>query len=208
MKRLAMAAWLVLLVTVSLIFSGPGETVMAADDVPPSLPPLPGGPAGSLPEKADGRKQPPAATPVHPPEKAPPQIPPFRNSEFGAYPHFGTPEDGGAGYRHYDDPAYRYDIWYRPHAFGWGIPERCAPAPFRPRGYGNLFAEPSTCYRMDYNRYVLKNHRTDYGPSYYRRSPDQRCDTYDHSGHYRPECDPCRLRRRTDVWTLGHHRED
>ena len=205
MKRLATAVCPVLFAATSLVFFGQGGTLTAEDRAVQPLPPLPD---GSPAEKPADKKHPAAADDAHPPEKAPPDVAPFRNSEFGSFAHFGTPEDGGEGYRHYDDPAYRYDIWYRPRGFGWGIAERCAPAPFRPRGYGNLFAEPSTCYRMDYNRYVLRNHRTDYGPSYYRRSADQRCDTYDHSAHYRPGCDSCRLRRRTEVWTLSHEGGD
>jgi len=143
-------------------------------------------------------------------------VPPFRDSHLGAQPHLGQPDDGGVGYTHYDYPRYRYDIWYRPHAFGYGTAERCAPSPFRPRGYGDLFAEPSTCHRMDYSRYVVKNYGTDYGPSYYRRQANETCDTYDHSDKYRPGCDRCRLQSSGDcgpggtrVWTLRrrHHHE-
>jgi len=164
----------------------------------PRYPPLPNGNKSS-------EKKPALQTPKE--NKALPEVPPFRDLPFGTVPHYGTSEDGGVGYRHYDFPNYRYGIWYRPRGFGWGIAERCAPQPFRPRGYGNLFNEPSTRYRMDYNRYVLTNYRTDYGPSYYRRHIDQRCDTYDHSHHFRPGCDPSRLRE-TQVWTLGRHDED
>lgn len=140
---------------------------------------------------------------VEPPKKPKPfpLVQPFANSPFGAHPTLGTPENGGQGYPHYSMPDYRYDVWYRPDRFGWGVAERCAPPPFRPRGYGNLFNRPSTCYRMDYNRYVLKNHRTDYGPSYYFRSPDQRCPDLDHSERHRPGCDSCRTRQ-TQVWTI------
>jgi hypothetical protein len=142
------------------------------------------------------------------------KVPPFRDSFLGAHPTLGAPDDGGLGYTHYGHPPYRYDIWYRPHAFGYGPAERCAPGPFRPRGFGDLFAEPSTCYRMDYSRYVMKNYGTDYGPSYYRRRASETCNTYDLSQHYRPECDRTRLRPSeecgpggTKVWTLSrnHH---
>lgn len=142
------------------------------------------------------------------------KVPPFRDSFLGAQATSGLPDDGGVGYPHYEHPPYRYDIWYRPHAFGYGTAERCAPSPFRPRGYGHLFAEPSTCFRMDYSRYVVKKYGTDYGPSYYRRRASETCDTCDHSDWYRPDCDPSRLRprdgcERTRVWTIGgHHHHD
>jgi hypothetical protein len=142
-------------------------------------------------------------------------IPPFRDSFLGAQPYLGRPDQGGVGYTHYDYQRYRYDIWYRPHAFGYGAAERCTPSPFRPRGYGNLFAEPSTCYRMDYSRYALKNYGTDYGPSYYRRQASETCDSCDHSDWYRPGCDCSRLRPigdcgpgGTQVWTLGRRHHD
>lgn len=140
---------------------------------------------------------------IDPPKepKPAPVVQPFRQSPLGAFPHLGNGSTGGQGYRHYDHPDYRYDIWYRPDRFGWGVAERCAPPPFRPRGYGNLFNRPSTCYRMDYNRYVLKNHRTEYGPSYYLRSPDQRCPDCDHSEMHRPKCNNCRTRR-TSVFSI------
>ena len=140
---------------------------------------------------------------------------PLRDGPFGTQSHFGRGDDGGQGHPHYDHPNYRYDIWYRPHAFGYGKAERCAPSPFRPRGYGDLFSEPSTCYRMDYSRHTLKNYGTDYGPSYYRRQPNPFCDDYDHSGKYRPGCDRCRLqpscsceRRKTKVWTFNGHNKN
>ena len=131
--------------------------------------------------------------------------PPFADTQFGAHPHLGQPYDGGQGYKHYGLPNYRYDIWYRPRPFGVGIAERCAPSRFRPRGFGDLFTEPSNCSRMDYNRYALKNDATDYGPAYYGLGVDQRCPDYDHSDKYRPACDPTRLRR-TRVWTISKHR--
>jgi hypothetical protein len=142
-----------------------------------------------------------------------PSVPPFRDSTLGAHPHAGHQFNGGIGYPHYDHPPYRYDIWYRPHAFGYGRVERCAPSPFRPRGFGDLFAEPSTCYRMDYSRYALKNYGTEYGPSYYRRRASETCDTYDHSDKHRPGCDPSRLRpvdghEKTRIWTLGRRHHD
>lgn len=140
-------------------------------------------------------------------QKPLPTVTPFRDGQFGHHHHLGQPDDGGQGYRHFDQPNYRYDLWYRPHAFGYGVAERCAPSPFRPRGFGNLFNDPSTCYRMDYNRYVVKNYGSDYGPTYYHHLPDQHCEEYDLGHHHRElNCD-CNRVRRTQVWTLSDHEE-
>lgn len=128
--------------------------------------------------------------------------PPFQQGPFGHQPHLGQGDDGGQGYKHYDEPNHRYGHWYRPKALGWGNEARCAPSPFRPRGYGNLFNEPSTCYRLDYNRFALKSYRTEYGPSYYRRLPDPRCAVYGHAGRSGPGCDACD-ERKTKVWTVS-----
>lgn len=177
---------------------------LAVEFPQPKVPPTPNGKQTAPAGQPAPKKYPISPGLVEPPKvpKPLPQVQPFSRSPLGATPDLGDANDGGIGYRHYDYPGYRYGVWYRPHRFGWGIAERCAPAPFRPRGYGNLFNEPSTCYRMDYNRYVLKNHRTDYGPAYYFRSIDQRCPDYDHSDHHRPDCDGCRTRK-TSVWTFG-----
>ena len=50
-----------------------------------------------------------------------------------------------------------------------------SPTPFKPRGYGNLFARPSTSHRMDYSRPYLIDPYSEYGPSYYVRQPDPNC---------------------------------
>lgn len=191
--------------------TSPAEDVFFPDDVPQvqnasqpkTLPP----PLTPVPPKV----KPPLGTEKPKPPKPLPTVPAFRDTELGAHATLGEPWDGGVGYKHYDYPSYRYDLWYRPRPFGWGIAERCAPSPFRPRGYGNLFNEQSTCYRMDYLRYVLTNHYSEYGPAYYRLQPDQRCDHCDKSQYHLPDCDRCRTyggKRRTSVWTLGRHHHD
>lgn len=101
--------------------------------------------------------------------------PPFRISPWGDFPHYGLQDDPGQGHLHYDHRSRHYGHWYQPKQFGLTIVERCSAPLFRPRGYGNLFNRPSNCYRMDYHRYVLKDHRSDYGPSYYHNLPDPRC---------------------------------
>jgi hypothetical protein len=115
-----------------------------------------------------------------------PGTPPFRDTEYGDRPHFGTPDAPSRGYAHYELPSERYGQWYRPRAFGLGKNERCAPDAFRPRGYGNLAARPCTAYRIDYHPFVLENPASDFGPSYYRRQPDQRCSCHD--GYCRGGC--------------------
>ncbi|GAB4146683.1 MAG: hypothetical protein Tsb009_19480 [Planctomycetaceae bacterium] len=127
---------------------------------------------------------------------------PFQYGDYGHLPHEGDGESPAQGYPHYDHPSKRYGHFYRPKAFGRGVEERCAPSPFRPRGYGDLFNEPTTCYRMDYHRFTLKNGSSLYGPSYYRRQPDPRCAEYDYTEKYRPGCNACG-ERKTKVWTFG-----
>lgn len=100
---------------------------------------------------------------------------PFRDTEYGDIPHYGDENRPSRGYPHYDYPNERYGQWYRPRAFGLKQRERCLPRPFRPRGYGNLEKRPSTCYRMEYNPYVLEHPGTKFGPSYMYRQPDGRC---------------------------------
>lgn len=103
----------------------------------------------------------------------------FRDSIYGDRPHYGEPDAPAFGHPHYELPSRRYGIWYRPRDFGLGRAERCQPSDFRPRGYGNLFNRPSTCYRMDYRPYVMQETVSRFGPSYYRQQPDGRC-TCDH----------------------------
>ncbi|MBW3540222.1 MAG: hypothetical protein KY476_08125 [Planctomycetes bacterium] len=101
---------------------------------------------------------------------------PFPHTPWADRPHTGGPEEPSVGHPHYDRSMERYGGWYRPKAFGLKAWQRCTqPLPWRPRGYGNLLARPFTCYRMDYDPYVLSHHETEYGPSYYLRKPDQMC---------------------------------
>jgi hypothetical protein len=100
------------------------------------------------------------------------------------YPHPGPEWAATHGYPNYDLPSRHFDIWFRSQAWGLTKRERCAiPDPWRPRGFGNLFARPSTSHRMDYHRYVLADPLSGYGPSYYQRLPDQRCCVRDCEGH-------------------------
>ncbi len=113
------------------------------------------------------------------------------------YPHPGPPQAATHGFPNYDLPNWHFDIWFRPKAWGLTKRERCAiPDPWRPRGYGNLFARQSTAHRMDYHRYVLVDRLTGYGPSYYLLKPDQRCCVRTPEGHV------IYMRSREEMWQL------
>lgn len=133
---------------------------------------------------------------VVPPHEQPPVGPavPFRDGPYGDHTHLGDPQAPSVGYPHYDLETKHYDHWYLPKLFGWGKAERCSPRPFRPRGYGNLSNPPSTCYRIDYNPYVLEDARTRWGPSYFMRQPDPRCDC----GHCEQCCAKSHFRARNE----------
>lgn len=100
------------------------------------------------------------------------------------YPHPGPEWAATHAYPNYDFPDHLFGIWFRSQAWGLTKRERCGnPDPWRPRGYGNLFARPTTPHRMDYNREVLVDPCTGYGPSYFVRQPDPNCCVRDCDGH-------------------------
>ncbi|MGC1273245.1 MAG: hypothetical protein WBC44_06025 [Planctomycetaceae bacterium] len=110
---------------------------------------------------------PPIGTPT-PYGPLPPPSPPFRDTVYGAHANPGPP--GGPSYLHPNLPDYqtKYGIWYQPRSFWEPRREVYRPSPFRPRGWGNLFNDdPCRRDRMDYNRYVVKDLPSRYGPSYY-----------------------------------------
>jgi len=109
--------------------------------------------------------------------------PSFRDSPYGRHPHIATPNDPAYGHPHYDCPSRYHGIWYRPRSFGLGSRQRCRPALFRPRGYGNLFNRPCTAYRLDYQAYTLQKPDSRFGPAYYYRQKDARCACCDHCAH-------------------------
>ncbi len=117
----------------------------------------------------EGEFCPPGATPDHD------QPPPYADGPYGLRPHKGKPWYSSAGYPHYDAPAKWYDIWFRPRAFGLTKKQRCRPDRWDPRGFGHLFNRSDSCYRMDYNRYVVVPTYSEYGPSYYRQLPPEQC---------------------------------
>lgn len=161
-SRMLRATTISLLATVSS-FAGP----LLADDLPP-------GPAGG-PATLDGHggfddggyDVHPLATPGDygpGPGYAAPL--PYRSSELAVDPHCGD-YSPSRGYLHYDCPSQHYGLWHRPSSFGRGPGERCAPQMWNPRGYGNLFAESSEPYRMDYTPYVLHDPCSKEGPAYH-----------------------------------------
>lgn len=81
---------------------------------------------------------------------------------------------------HYTMPNHHYTGWYRPRAFGRPKHIRCEMDRFRPRGFGHLFNEPCTPNRIDYAPYKLASWDAQYGPAYYVRQGDQRCEHCDH----------------------------
>lgn len=97
------------------------------------------------------------------------------------YEVFSVSEDGaGPVAPFYSMPTHRYTGWYRPRGVERDTFVRCQPQPFRPRGFGNLFARTPSNRRMGYKPYKLKDWSTDYGPAYYENAPDQRCENCDH----------------------------
>lgn len=92
----------------------------------------------------------------------------FRDSPMGARAHHGEYGSPGLGWHHFELPFARYGVWYRPNSME---PNnfRCRPRPFRPQGYG--MPQHVSCYRMDYNPYVLDDPNSIHGPSYYQRHP-------------------------------------
>jgi len=104
-----------------------------------------------------------------------------------AMPHFGH---GGksAGAEHFDLPPHHYSTWYRPKVHELQKSDRCLPSPWRPRGFGNLFAKRQG-YRMDYAAFRLADPRTLYGPAYYPTGADETCDC--HEGKTWGHCQSC-----------------
>lgn len=75
---------------------------------------------------------------------------------------------------HYEAPTRLYSFWSRVHPFRIFPFDRCRPAPWRPKGFGNLFVDPPfEPFRQDYTPFALKSPDTQYGPSYYLREGTQ-----------------------------------
>ncbi len=105
-----------------------------------------------------------------------PRSVPTGMDEIRQYPYPGPEFAPTHGYPNYDLPNRFFGVWFLPRFWGLTKWERCAQAaPFKPRGFGNLFARPSTSHRMDYRRPYIFDSYTEYGPSYYVRQPDPNC---------------------------------
>lgn len=98
-------------------------------------------------------------------------------------PDLGAGHSPSYGFKHFAGSLNFFGRWHRPQASTLTKYQRCAPDPFRPRGFGHLFARPCDPYRMDYNPYVIREDRSEYGPAYLLRAPDPRCEKC---------CDDCR----------------
>ena len=118
-----------------------------------------------------------AADPVSGGSLARPLPPNYSNGydQYRQYPDLGVPSSPANGYKHFTGPFHAFTTWYRPRAATLTPAERCPPQPFRPRGYGNLFARQCDPYRMEYTPYTLHDGNSLYGPSYLLRQPDPRC---------------------------------
>lgn len=103
----------------------------------------------------------------------------------------GAPGAPTHGFKNFILPMDKYTTWYRPRAATLTKRERCAPDPFRPRGYGNLFAEPCDSFRMEYAPYELQEGQTPYGPSYIVRQGNQKCDCLCKHGESCESCEQC-----------------
>lgn len=105
-------------------------------------------------------------------------------SHYNGYDRYRRQPDTGSpahGFKHFAAPMHAFTTWYRPRAATLTAAQRCAPEPFRPRGFGNLFAKPCDPFRMEYNPHVLSQRHSNYGPSYLLRMCDPRCeDCHDH----------------------------
>ncbi|HUG92031.1 MAG TPA: hypothetical protein VML55_14425 [Planctomycetaceae bacterium] len=105
----------------------------------------------------------------------------FPYTPYADQPHPGEPIAPSLGQPHYDESFWRYGHWYRPKAATLTAQQRCVcPDPFRPRGFGNLFARPCAPHRMEYDPYVIIDERNEYGPSYFLRHPNQFCSSHKH----------------------------
>ncbi len=107
-------------------------------------------------------------------------------AQFRQTPDLGAPGSAGSGFRHFTMPMHSYTTWYRPRAATLNECVRCEKDPFRPRGFGHLFARPCDGYRMEYAPHVLSGDTSTYGPAYIARQPDPRCPDCDHTaqGHH------------------------
>ena len=116
--------------------------------------------------------------------------PPMQAQTFNGYAQYraaadpGSPASAGHGFQHFVMPMDKYTHWYRPRAATLAACQRCAPPAFRPRGFGDLFAEPCDGFRMEYAPYMLADGTSNYGPAYVARQADPRCVDCDHSGKH------------------------
>jgi len=103
--------------------------------------------------------------------------------QYRQTPDSGPPFAGGYGFPHFHLPLHRYTNWYRPRAATLRKPQRGATDPWRPKGFGHLFARPAEGYRLEYAPYELCCDRSVYGPAYIVREPNPQCDEHcDHAG--------------------------
>lgn len=100
--------------------------------------------------------------------------------QYRQQPDSGSPSSPAHGFKHFMAPLHAFSTWYRPRAATLTSHQRCAEEPFRPRGYGNLFAKQCDPFRMEYSPYTLGDSCSKYGPSYLIRMRDARCQNCGH----------------------------
>ena len=76
--------------------------------------------------------------------------------QFRREPDLGSGHSPSYGYKHFPNPLHMFGSWYRPRASTLTATQRCVPAAFRPRGFGQLFARPCDSFRMEYSPYTAK----------------------------------------------------
>ena len=174
------AAWVGMTVYVAFLLT---QAAIASDGSPGLH--VPPEPAPPVPLASPGEAAVPGMpTPYGP---LPPPAPPFRDTIHGAHANPGSPGSPGFLHPHFPEYQTRYGIWYQPRSFHEPAREVYRPSPFRPRGWGNLFDDPCRHDRMDYNRYVVKDLPSRYGPSYYPKyTPPSECVIFRPERHYRP----------------------
>ncbi len=100
--------------------------------------------------------------------------------QYRQQPDSGSEGSPAHGFKHFVQPLHAFSNWYRPRAATLTKHQRCAKDPFRPRGFGHLFAKQCDPFRMEYTPYTLSDDYTKYGPSYLIRMRDPRCEHCDH----------------------------
>lgn len=166
---LARPAWAGLTVYVAFLLSfaahaaGPARTPVPPAPAPAATDP---GAIAQAPANMAARPAPAIGSPT-PYGPLPPPAPAFSDTIYGSRATPGPPGAPGFLHPHFPENQSHYGIWYQPRSYLASQRKPYRPRPFRPRGFGNVFYEPCRQLRMDYNREVVTDLPSQYGPSYY-----------------------------------------